>query len=164
MNSVLHWKKAPFSNISRIFSADGEIGELKENTWKQTAEGHVNNRKFAYRTTGFLNQSTEIVDPTTNRIVGKIEYNTWKNRATITYLGQTFQWKYDNSWQTRWSITDNQESKIDFQGSFMKGSIEGPDLSEFLVLTGLFVTNYYIQSTIVIMVAIFVPIITTLSS
>lgn len=44
-----------------------------------------------------------------------------------------------------------------------RGSIEGVDLTEFLILSGLFVTNYYTQASIVILVAIFVPVFTTLS-
>ena len=164
MNSIIHWKKPIFNNASSIYSADGKIGELTENQWKQTAEGELNNRKYSYRTRGFINQLTEIVDPASKDIVGKIEYNTWKSSATITYLDQSFHWKYDNPWQTRWSITDKLGVSTNFQGNQLKGSIEGPDLSEFLVLTGLFITNYYIQSTIVIMVAIFVPIITTLTN
>jgi len=164
MNSVLHWKKPFFNNVSSIYSADGKIGELVENNWKQTAEGEINNRKYSYRTRGFFNQITEIVDPATNHVVGKIEYNTWKSSATITYLDQNFHWKYDTPWHTRWSITDDRGVSTKFQGNQVKGSIEGPDLSEIMVLTGLFVTNYYVQSTVVIMVAVFVPLIATLSN
>ncbi len=96
--------------------------------------------------------------------MGKIEYNTWKRSATITYLDQSFHWKYDTPWQTRWSITDKHGVSTNFQGRQVKGSIEGPDLSEFIVLTGLFVTNFYMKSTMVIFLAIFVPIIASLSN
>lgn len=161
MNSVLHWKKSIFSKTCTIHSADGEIGQLTENSWKQSAEGVVNNRRYSYRTRGFFNQVTEIVDPSTAYPVGKIEYNTLKNKATLTYLDHTFYWHYDNLLQSRWSITDEQGLNISFQGNLQKGSIEGEDLNEFLILSGLFVTNYYVQSTIVILVAIFVPIIAT---
>lgn len=163
MNSVLHWKKGIFSKLSSIHSAEGKIGYLEEHPWKQTAEGEVNNRKYGFRSRGFLNQTTEIYDPSTNYSVGEIKYNAWMNKATITYLGQEFYWEYNNLWQSRWSITNANGKKINFQGSLLKGSIEGADLSEFLILSGLFVTNYYSQTTIVILVAIFVPLITTLS-
>lgn len=159
MISILHWKKRFFDHTTTIHSADGEIGYLKENSWKQRAEGKVNNRSYAYRTRGFINQVTEILDPSTDYTVGKIEYNTWRNKATLTYLDQSFHWQYDNTWQSRWSITDEQGLNISFQGNLQKGSIEGEDLNEFLILTGLFVTNYYAQATIAIFVAIFIPII-----
>jgi hypothetical protein len=45
----------------------------------------------------------------------------------------------------------------------VSGTIEGVDITEFLVLTGLFVTNFIMQSTVVIFVAIFVPLIASLS-
>lgn len=164
MISILHWKKRIFDHTTTIHSVEGEIGYLKEHSWKQTAEGEVNNRRYAYRTSGFFNQVTEIVDPSTGYLVGKIEYNALKSKATLTYLDHTLYWQYDNLWQSRWSITDERGLNISFQGSLQKGSIEGEDLSEFLILTGLFVTNYYVQSTIVIFVAIFVPIIASISS
>lgn len=159
MISVLHWKKRFFNQVTTIHSADGEIGRLDENSWKQTAHGEINNRKFTFKTRGLFNPYTEILDPATDDPVGKIEYNTWRNKAHISYLDQSFQWQYDNTWQTRWSITDSQGKKISFQGSPQKGSIEGPDLTEFLVITGLFVTKYYLQTSIAIFVAIFIPII-----
>ena len=49
-------------------------------------------------------------------------------------------------------------------GSLYTGNIEGQDITEFQVLAGLFVTNYYIQTSIVIFVAIFVPIIASISN
>lgn len=163
MKTILHWKKAPFNSTSRIYSAEGEIGQLRENPWKQMAEGELNSRKYQFRTRGFFNQHTEIVDPGTNYIVGKIEYNSLRSSADISYLGQRFRWKYDNVWQTRWSITDERNHRIDFHGRMVNGTIEGVDITEFLVLSGLFVTNYFIQSTLVIFVAIFVPLIATLT-
>ncbi len=163
MISVLHWKKRFFDNTTTIHSADGEIGYLKENPWKQAAEGRVNNRQYAYRTRGFFNQVTEIVDPSTNNIVGQIKYNSWKSKATLTYLDHTLYWQYENLWHNSWSIKDERGLNISFQGNLQRGSIEGEDLNEFIILTGLFVTNYYVQSTIAIFVAIFVPIIATQS-
>ena len=163
MISVLHWKKKFFDQVTTIHSADGEIGRLEESTWKQTAHGEINNWKFTYRTRGIFKPYTEILDPVTNHSVGKIEYNAWRSKALVTYLGQSFHWQYDNTWQTRWSITDSRGRKISFQGSPQKGSIEGADLTEFLVLTGLYVTNYYLQTSIAIFVAIFVPIIASIS-
>ena len=163
MNIILHWKKAFLCNAIKIYSAEGVIGQLKEYNWKQTAEGEINKQKFKYRTSGFFNQVTEIIVPSTNYIVGKIEYNTWRSRATLTYLDQKFFWQYDNLWQTKWSITNDHGLRIAFEGSLGKGSIEGEDISEFLVLAGLFVTNYFIKTSIVIFVAIFVPIIASIS-
>ncbi len=163
MKTILHWKKGPFNSTCTIYSAEGAIGHLRENNWKQTAEGEINKRKYHFRTRGYFNQVCEIFAPDTNYNIGKIEYNTLKNRAEITYLGQSFHWKYDNFWQTRWSISDDRDLSIIFQGGTGKGTIEGADLTEFLALTGLFVRNYYVQSIIIIFVAIFVPIIASLS-
>lgn len=45
-----------------------------------------------------------------------------------------------------------------FAGGMSKGSIEADRMDDLLVLTGLFVTNYYRQMAVIILVAIFIPI------
>ena len=96
--------------------------------------------------------------------IGQLNENPWKIRATVTYIDQSFHWQYDNLWQSRWSLTDYRGLKVDFQGGLHKGTIEGLDISEFHIIAGLFITNYYVQTSIVIFIAIFVPIIASISN
>ena len=86
MISVLHWKKKFFDQVTTIHSADGEIGRLEENSWKQTAHGEINNWKFTYRTRGIFKPYTEILDPVTKHPLGKIEYNAWRNKFSPTWV------------------------------------------------------------------------------
>ena len=79
-------------------------------------------------------------------------------RATIQYSGQSLHWKYDNRWQSRWSIFNDAGVRMKFAGKSTRGSIEYENADDLLVLTGLFVTNYYQQAMIAILVAVFIPI------
>jgi len=45
-----------------------------------------------------------------------------------------------------------------FAGGATKGTIECEEIDDLLVLTGLFVTNYYQQAMIAVIVAVFIPI------
>jgi len=46
---------------------------------------------------------------------------------------------------------------LSFAGRMHKGSIDGDDPQDLHVLTGLFVTNYYTQVGIAVLVAVFIP-------
>jgi len=162
MKKTLNWKKKTFSSTYRIYSGDRQVGQLVENSLKQSAIGELNNKKYLFRTKGLMKQETEVIDIDSKSTIGKISYNTMMNKAEIQYPNRTVHWKYDNKWQTRWSLSDSGGMHMDFRGGLSKGSIECSDEDDLLVLTGLFVTNFYWQMTIVIMVAVFLPIWATL--
>lgn len=158
MSKTLHWKKGIWSNRYEIFDSKKLIGKLKEGTWTQNAEGWINGKKYCFKTTGFFTQTTQITDNESNAIIGKISYNSWKTRADIEINNAVLHWKYDNIWNTKWSLYTSENTLVNFQGSYTKGSIEFDEADYLLVLTGLFITNYYRQTYIAIMVAVFLPI------
>jgi hypothetical protein len=47
---------------------------------------------------------------------------------------------------------------VKYTGSITKGTIESVEQDEMLLLSGLFITNYYWQITVAVMIAIFIPI------
>ena len=158
MKTVLHWKKGTFSTTYRIFSGEETIGELASYTFKQTAEGVVRNRRYLFRTKGLFKQETQIIDGESDQVIGNISYSSMMSKATIQFKDRTVNWKYDNGWQTKWSLFDKQGTLMKFAGGHSKGTIECEEEDDLLALTGMFVTNYYQQAMIVIMVAVFIPI------
>jgi len=158
MGTILNWKKGTFSSTCRISSGDEIIGELANYTFKQTAEGVIRNKRYLFRTKGLFKQETQIIDGESDQVIGTIVYGSMMNKATIEFRDRTVSWKYDNTWQTRWSLYDNLGIYMKFTGGPNKGSIEYEEEDDLLVLTGLFVTNYYQQAMVAIMVAVFIPI------
>ncbi len=163
METKLNWTKGILKETYEIYSNGVLVGTLKENVWKQIAYGELNGEKAIFKTTGFFHQETQIIDPDSNLNIGKITYNSWMTKATIEYSGKVANWKYDNAWNTRWSISDSEGVQIHYQGSSSKGTIELQIQDELLVLSGLFVTNYYWQISIALLVAVFIPIFTTIN-
>jgi hypothetical protein len=157
METKLSWKKGIFKETYEIYSNGILVGTLKENIWKQTALGELNGRKVIFNTHGFFKQETEIIDPDSNFQIGKITYNSWMTKATIVYDNKIVNWKYDNAWNTRWSIIDPEGVQIKYKGSCSTGTINYQTQDDLLILSGLFVTNYYWQ-TIAVMVAVLIPI------
>jgi hypothetical protein len=158
MKTTLHWKKGAFSSTYKIYSDGHEAGWLKDQTFKQKSDGEIRHKKFRFKTEGLFKQQTHIIDLESNEVIGNIQYNSWMTRADIRIHDRFFRWKYDNGWQTKWSISDDHGVLLSFAGGMTKGSIERSDPEDLLVLTGLFVTNYYTQVGIAVFVAVFLPI------
>ncbi len=164
MKMTLHWKRKIFSTTSEIYSGESVIGRLKENSWTQSAKGDIHGRRYQYKTKGVFKPVTAILDSNSNAQVGRIEYNSWMTKAHIQISEHSYHWKYDNRWNTRWSLSDSEGVCMKCHGSSSKGTIEFDHDDDLLLLTGLFVTNYYSQMAIVIMVAILVPIFASVST
>jgi hypothetical protein len=158
MNTILHWKKGTFSTTCRISSGEEIIGELANYAFKQTAEGVIRDKRYLFRTKGLFKQETQIIDGENDQVIANITYNSMMSKATIQFTDRTVYWKYDNAWQTKWSLFDKQGIYMKFAGGHSKGTIEYEEEDDLLVLTGMFVTNYYQQAMIAIMVAVFIPI------
>ena len=158
MKTVLHWKKGTFSTTYQIFSGEEAIGELANYTFKQKAEGVIRNKRYLFRTKGLFKQETQIIDGESDQIIANITYNSMMSKATIQFTNRTVYWKYDSTWQTRWSLYDKLGIYMKFAGGSSRGTIEYEEEDDLLVLTGMFVSNYYQQATIAIMIAVFIPI------
>lgn len=154
----LRWEKKFFSNTYNIYSNNRKIGNFKDKMFSQNAFGELNGKKYTYNTAGIFKQRTEIIDNIENKVIGKITYNNWMTKASITINNKTSYWKYDNIWNTKWSITDLEGIKIEYSGSSSKGKIISNTDDELLLLSGLFVTNYYWQITMALLIIVFVPI------
>lgn len=164
MKTKLNWKRGAFSTTYQILSDERSIGQLENHTFRQTSEGRINKSKYSFVTRGVFKQETRIMDGDSRKVIGTIRYNSMKSRASIELPGRTLSWKYDNAWQTRWRICDEKQTLMEFAGRSFKGSIEFEQDDDLLVLTGLYVTNYYQQAMIAVFVAVFIPIWVTLFS
>jgi len=158
MKTTLHWKKGTFSSSRQIFSGEERIGDLMDRTFKQTSEGIIRNKSYRFKTKGVFKQETQILDRASERVIGKITYNSMISKATIHLSDRTVYWKYDNGWQTKWSLFDDQGTLVKFAGRNSRGNIEYDMEDDLLVLIGMFVTNYYQQTMIAVFVAVFIPI------
>ena len=158
MKTHFNWTKGIFSNTCNIYSNQVLIGYLKDKAFSQTTTGIIHENPYTFRTRGILKQKTEIVDSAKNEVIGEIIYNNWMTKAVIYVNGKTIHWKYDNIWNTKWSLYDSEGIIMNFSGSSTKGNIETNTDDLLLLLTGLSITNYYRQTSIAVLVAVFIPI------
>ena len=158
----LSWKKDFFGSMTKIYSGAQQIGYLSENSWSQKGSGFLNDSQYQFNNIGVFNPYTQIIDVKAGKEVGKITYNGMRTKATILYRGKVYDMKYNNIWNTKWMIFDRKGLRMDYQGSSTKGTVYGNGDDALLTLAGLFISGYYRQTTIAIMVAVFVPIYVTL--
>ena len=158
MSTEFKWKKKVFSNCYRIFKNTEQIGEIREKVFSRKVTATIHNKSYYFQTNGFFKQQTEIIDETENRVIGEIEYGTWNNKATINLDGEVFYWKYNNSWITKWSLCNEKGAQLNFKGSYSDGEIQTNSENELLLLTGLYITNYFWQTTMLICLAAMIPI------
>ena len=158
MQTTLRWKRNFFSNLLSIHSEDRQVGELREKPFAQISEGELHGKKYSFKTKGFLNQYTEIIDSIENKVIGEIHYSSWMTKATISIDSKKSSWKYDNMWNTKWSIFNSEGIDIKYSGSSTSGQVESNIDDELLLLSGLVVTNYYWQLTMIIIFIVLIPI------
>ena len=158
MQQKIHWKNRPFTNSYSIYSNNHLIGKLNEKTFSKTSIGEFENKEFIFKTCGCFKQQTKITDKKEHKIIGDIRFNSWMTKATLSINGKTYYWKYDNLMNTRWRLFSAEGIEIKYEGSCTTGQIDTNTNDSVLLLSGLFVKNYYLQTTIAVLVAIFVPI------
>lgn len=156
--NYFRWEKEIFSSTYTLFNHNNEIGKLKSDFFAQKTEGIINEAEYLFKTSGLFTQTTLITDLSTNEIVGEISYGNWMTKAKLILHGKDYAWKYDNHWNSKWSITDNENHVIKYGGDSMKGKIESEIDNDLALLSGLFVTNYYWVLTIIIISCALIPI------
>ncbi|HOE05029.1 MAG TPA: hypothetical protein PLZ52_07415 [Bacteroidales bacterium] len=162
MEKKYQWKKGFFSEKCILFSENAEAGHFNDKSFSQTATAVLNGVEYRFRTRGFFKQHTTISDASGTTCLGEITYNSWMNKAHIKLQEESFEWKYENFWGTRWQIAGN-DTLIQYTGSSSKGSVNSNQSSELLILCGLAAMNYYRQISVAIIVAVFVPLWISLS-
>ncbi|RPH28088.1 MAG: hypothetical protein EHM93_19010 [Bacteroidales bacterium] len=147
MEIFLSWKKGLFSNTYQFFENGIQVGLLKVGMWGNKANGNLNGKEFEFKTKGFFNQETIIIDSESLSIVGTIVYNTWRSKAIIKLPdGIECVWQYTNFWHSKWTVNKNLYF-INYQGSFRKGEVISHIPDEVLIIAGLFVSNHFWQSS-----------------
>ncbi len=155
---TLTWQKKWFSQDYQIYDGAKQIGYLNNPSFSQTSKGTIHGKSLIFQTSGFLKQDTRIIDGLTFQEIGYISYNSWMNKAQIVINGKAYNWQYSNAWNNKWTISGTDGKMYYCQKHNQGGTMNVSEPEDFLTLTSLYITNYYQQMTIAVMVAVFIPI------
>ncbi len=160
MKANIYWKKPLFSNTLTLYSKDQPLGYIKEKTFSSSVYGQLNGKQYIFKTRGFFSQKTKIIDGSSNKSIGEISYNSWMSKANILLGNKLVKWKYNNMWHTKWIVQHTEETIIKYASSSTRGTIVTNTDDEVLLLSGLYIKNYYMQ-WIAVLIAIMVPLLIT---
>ena len=158
MKTILNWKKGLFKTIYEIYSESNLVGYLNEKSLTESSHGELYGEKYYFKVKGLLNQETRVFKNENNTPIGKINYNSWMTRARIEYSGKVYYWKYDNTWNKDWRLYNAEGLQVKYNSSSSKGSIEYELQDNFLVLTGLYINNFYWKTALILLIAVFLPV------
>ncbi len=158
MERLLTWRKGVFDSNYQLYT-NGEIkGSLIFSSLKNNARG-IALKNYYFTTEGFLNPVTKIRDENHHE-VGTITYNSWKLKATVAFNNlEHASWAYTNSWLSQWTITNHRDKQIIFHSSTGAGTAQSNNDDELLLLSGLFIREFFSRALILIFIAVFVAII-----
>lgn len=157
METLYTWKKGFFKSAIEIYSGDKFVGSIKAKNWSQETNAELNDKKMRFVTKGFFNPYTIVFDALTGEELGRIKYNGWGNKATLTISGNIYTWKYSNTWGTKWMVSDVNGNLLSYSGSNSKGEISSGNFNETLILTGLFIRDYFWQM-VAVMFVVLIPV------
>jgi hypothetical protein len=145
METQYTWTAKFFSNTLSISKYGEPAGELRRKTWKRISEGELNGTRITFEVKGFFDRDFLIMNPDGGAQIGKIVFNTWRTKATITLNGKDYNWEYENWWHTKWIISNENGNLIKFASGFKSGNILTYTDDNILTLTGLFIRDYLQQ-------------------
>lgn len=147
---IINWKKGFFSSKYRLFENNIEIGEFKQSSFGSTSHGKIKGANIQFKKKGAFNSETDITDVNTNQSIGSIKFNGWRSKAEITIHNKKYQWKYENFWHSKWSISENEKQVMFYYSSSSTGRIESFIENDLLLLCGFYVYNYYTALMVII--------------
>jgi hypothetical protein len=142
---TLQWKSSMSGKETRIFSGKVLSGLLKNSLWKNDGYGELNGHMLRFKTRGFWNPVTEILDIEGEKELGTIRYNAIRSRATILYENKSYDCAFDSWTRKKWRVKNAEESVEFTRTSIWKneGTIETQNISPAIVLAGLFIYGYF---------------------
>ena len=158
MEKQLHWVKEAFSRDVVIMAGEQVIGGMNRDILAWDVDAYLNDVQILFDVKGFLVHSVNVHDKKdNNRIIGQIDFD-WLHSATLNLAtNETYVWKRDSFPMWEWSIleqasADSAQEIIHYDRTRAlivdEGNIELLKEStnmELLILTGLFVRNYFLR-------------------
>jgi hypothetical protein len=145
METQFKWKTKLFRTNYEISRYEEIAGELKNIGWKRKSAGELNGKKVLFEIKGFFDKDFLISNPDDNSLIGKIVFNTWRTKATITIHEKDYFWHYDNFFHSKWSISNENGNLVKYESHFKNGDINSYTDDSLLILTGLYIRDYLQQ-------------------
>ena len=157
MTAKLNWTKEAFSRELVITSNGQSVGRMHCSILERDVEASLNRTRIQFDVTGFLIHSVNIHDlNASNAIIGTIAFRFGKRAELQLANGDRYTWKRHNILMRAWDMiregaTDSADREVVSYEQTQKFFSDHGDISahtdvpqsDMVILTGLFVRNYF---------------------
>jgi hypothetical protein len=159
MDRKLTWIKEAFSRDVHIMQDGQAVGAMRRDILSNDVDASLNGIHLRFDVTGFLFHSVNIHDLNAdNQIVGHIEFRFGKQAELTLTSGESYLWKRHNVLMREWDmiredpngLPEKEIVSYDLTRKFFEdaGDItvrgDGEPMNvEIIILTGLFIRNYF---------------------
>jgi len=156
MEQVLNWRKGLFDSNYQVVNNGLLRFSLNFSSWKNSAIATTQGGIYLLKSEGFSKPETKIVD-NKNTVLAVITYDWLSFKARIIFAtGETFDWSYQNSWLSRWSLNNHKDKQILYNASAGNGLIHTNVDDDMVVLCGLFIREYYSRLLFGFIIVVFI--------
>lgn len=153
----LVWRKGVFDSNYQLYDNGDIKGSLIFSSSKNNARG-IASKNYYFTSEGYLNPLTKIRDEH-HQEIGIIHYELWKLKASVVFSDQSHAfWSYTNGRLSQWSITHHTR-QIHYYSSTGAGTIKYDEENEILMLTGIFIREFFSRLIILLLAIIIIPLI-----
>lgn len=161
MEKVVNWTKGIFDSSYQIFCNGQICGNLMFETWNNNAIGIMSQKNYHFKCSGWFNTVTTIYDDQHFNL-GTIHFNFWQLKAVVNLKNETpLSWNYTNGWLSQWSISNYQNTHLQYKAKNGTGTVSGQNIDhEFTLIVGLYIKEFFARILVafIIFVAIMVVI------
>jgi len=143
MEKILNWRKGLFDSNYQVYENALLKFSLNFSSLKNSAIATTQSGIYLLKSEGYSVPETKILN-NKNEVLAVIRYDWMSFKAKISIsTGEQFDWSFQNSWLSRWSINNQVDKQVIFNSTTNSGLIHSNVDDDLLIFTGLFIREYY---------------------
>ncbi len=155
MEKVLNWRKGLFDSNYQVWENTFLKFSINFSSFKNSAMATTQEGIYWLRSDGYSNPETRIFSQK-NELLAVIHYDWINFKAKIVCTsGDEFDWSYQNSWLSRWSINNHKDKQAIYNSSSGGGLIHSNVEDDLVIVAGLFIREYYSRILYLFLIIIF---------
>ncbi|WP_029289073.1 hypothetical protein [Pedobacter sp. R20-19] len=143
MEKILNWRKGLFDSNYQVFEDALIKFSLNFFSLKNSAIATTQSGIYLLKSEGYSKPESKILN-NKNEVLAIIRYDWLGFKAKIyCTTGEEFDWSFQNSWFSRWSVNNHKNKQIIYNSSSSSGLIHTNTEDDLLMVAGLFIREYY---------------------
>lgn len=156
MEQTLNWRKGLFDSNYQVFCNALLKFSINFSSLKNSAIATTQQGIYLLKSKGYSNLETKVLN-NKNEVLAVIRYDLLGFKAKIFFsTGEEFDWSFQNSWLSRWSINNHKDKQIIYNSSTGNGLIHSNIDDDLLILIGLFIREYYVRILFILGILLFI--------